>query len=143
MNANWLQMLTQLIEDYQDDDSAEAKAALKRWNHERDQLRLCLACHPLHFSNKLKCNSNFFHFRNATKCVFNKQFGSVFRTYHNPTYFSRRLFRFSDIYTSNIATRVHFIFHVDSLVDSHMLWTNGFDKRFHSMTTIKMHYRSA
>lgn len=39
MNANWLQMLTQLIEDYQDDNSAEAREALKRWNHERDQLR--------------------------------------------------------------------------------------------------------
>lgn len=34
--------------------------------------------------------------------MFNEQFGSVFRTYHNPTYFSRRLFRFADIYTSDI-----------------------------------------
>lgn len=38
-NANWLQMLTQLIEDYQDNESDNAKAALKKWNAERDQLR--------------------------------------------------------------------------------------------------------
>lgn len=78
MNANWLQMLTQLIEDYQDHESSDAHEILTKWMHERDTLR------------------------NETKCVFNKQFGSVFRTYHNPTYFSRRLFRFADVYTSNI-----------------------------------------
>lgn len=61
-NANWLQMLTQLIEgtttifiisrvyslnfslscvhlDYQDIESDGAKAALRKWNAERDQLR--------------------------------------------------------------------------------------------------------
>ncbi|GFR06163.1 5'-nucleotidase domain-containing protein 3 [Trichonephila clavata] len=37
-----------------------------------------------------------------TKAQFNKQFGSIFRTHDNPTYFSRRLFRYSDIYTSEI-----------------------------------------
>lgn len=31
-----------------------------------------------------------------TKNLFNPQFGSIFRTCHNPTYFSRRLCRFSD-----------------------------------------------
>lgn len=40
--------------------------------------------------------------------MFNKQFGSVFRTHHNPTYFSRRLFRFADIYTSNISNLLHY-----------------------------------
>lgn len=39
MNVNWLQMLTQLIEDWQDDESDEAQIALKKWHHERDQLR--------------------------------------------------------------------------------------------------------
>lgn len=39
-NANWLQMLTQLIEDHQDNDTPDAKAALKQWNIERDILRL-------------------------------------------------------------------------------------------------------
>lgn len=38
-NANWLQMLTQLIEDYQDNDSPNAQEALLKWNTERDKLR--------------------------------------------------------------------------------------------------------
>lgn len=38
-NANWLQMLTQLIEDQQDNESVEARVALQAWNVERDQLR--------------------------------------------------------------------------------------------------------
>lgn len=77
-NANWLQMLTQLIEDHQDSEGEAEQQTLAKWMAERDQLR------------------------DDIKFVFNKQFGSVFRTYHNPTYFSRRLFRFADIYTSNI-----------------------------------------
>lgn len=39
-NANWLQMLTQLIEDIQDHETAESEAAIKRWEKERDELRL-------------------------------------------------------------------------------------------------------
>ncbi|KAH8236184.1 hypothetical protein KR026_003237 [Drosophila bipectinata] len=84
MSANWLQMLTQLIEETQDDESDAAQACLRDWMDERDQLR------------------------NKTKNVFNEQFGSVFRTYHNPTYFSRRLFRFADIYTSDITNLLKF-----------------------------------
>lgn len=38
-NANWLQMLTQLIEDHQDIDTENARAALRKWNDERDKLR--------------------------------------------------------------------------------------------------------
>lgn len=37
------------------------------------------------------------------KNLFNPQFGSIFRTCHNPTYFSRRLCRFSDIYMSSVS----------------------------------------
>ena len=77
-NANWLQMLTSLMENIQDHETPESEAALEKWAAERDELR------------------------NKMKCVFNPQFGSVFRTYHNPTYFSRRLFRFADIYTSHM-----------------------------------------
>ncbi|XP_011504447.1 PREDICTED: 5'-nucleotidase domain-containing protein 3 [Ceratosolen solmsi marchali] len=77
-NANWLQMLTGLIEDHQNVNGPEAEAELAEWIKERDRLR------------------------NEIKRVFNEQFGSVFRTYHNPTYFSRRLFRFADIYMSSI-----------------------------------------
>lgn len=84
MDANWLQMLTQLIEDHQDDESSQAIQVFKEWHKERDLLL------------------------NATKRVFNQQFGSVFRTYHNPTYFSRRLFRFADIYTSDLTNLINY-----------------------------------
>ncbi|KAJ8950351.1 hypothetical protein NQ314_007886 [Rhamnusium bicolor] len=83
-NANWLQMLTQLIEDHQDCEDPDEQRILARWMAERDKIR------------------------NDIKYVFNEQFGSVFRTYHNPTYFSRRLFRFADIYTSNITNLLHY-----------------------------------
>lgn len=99
-------MLTQLIEDYQDNDSPDAKEALKQWNIERDILRL-----EYHILLMLNASSNLFlclSFRQSTKRVFNQQFGSVFRTYNNPTYFSRRLFRFADIYTSNLTNLLNY-----------------------------------
>ncbi|XP_033225206.1 5'-nucleotidase domain-containing protein 3 isoform X1 [Belonocnema kinseyi] len=83
-NANWLQMLTGLIEDHQDTADPEAAAELELWMRQRDELR------------------------NEIKRVFNEQFGSVFRTYHNPTYFSRRLFRFADIYMSSITNLLYY-----------------------------------
>ncbi|XP_034949266.1 5'-nucleotidase domain-containing protein 2 [Chelonus insularis] len=83
-NANWLQMLTALIEDHQDYVNSDNVDLLKAWMHERDLLR------------------------NEIKQVFNHQFGSVFRTYHNPTYFSRRLFRFADIYMSSITNLLNY-----------------------------------
>ncbi|CAH0592605.1 unnamed protein product [Chrysodeixis includens] len=82
-NANWLQMLTVLIEENQDYKDPESLEVMAEWMKERDQLR------------------------NDLKTVFNPQFGSVFRTYNNPTYFSRRLFRFADVYTSDITNLVH------------------------------------
>ncbi|KAJ9593389.1 hypothetical protein L9F63_015093 [Diploptera punctata] len=84
LNCNWLQMLTQLIEDHQDYESPEQKEVLELWEKERDELRQNI------------------------KTVFNKQFGSVFRTYHNPTYFSRRLFRFADIYMSSLTNLLNY-----------------------------------
>ncbi|XP_022915081.1 5'-nucleotidase domain-containing protein 3 isoform X2 [Onthophagus taurus] len=83
-NANWLHMLTQLIEDHQDCEGKEEQYVLAKWMAERDELRFKI------------------------KTVFNAQFGSVFRTYHNPSYFSRRLFRFADIYTSNITNLLNY-----------------------------------
>ncbi|CAD0194922.1 unnamed protein product [Chrysodeixis includens] len=77
-NANWLLMLTMLIEEHQFHNDAESIAIVNEWMRERDKIR------------------------SDIKLAFNPQFGSVFRTYHNPTYFSRRLFRFADVYTSNI-----------------------------------------
>lgn len=41
-NVNWLQMLTQLIEDWQDIEDPEAVAAVQKWMLERDQLRFVL-----------------------------------------------------------------------------------------------------
>ncbi|KYM90979.1 5'-nucleotidase domain-containing protein 3 [Atta colombica] len=83
-NANWLQMLTGLIEEHQDYEGPKVQNELDEWMRERDQLR------------------------NEIKSVFNEQFGSVFRTYHNPTYFSRRLFRFADIYMSSITNLLEY-----------------------------------
>jgi len=40
--------------------------------------------------------------RQLMKELFNVRFGSLFRSYHNPTYFTRRLNRFADIYTSSL-----------------------------------------
>lgn len=46
--------------------------------------------------------------RQQTKALFNPQFGSIFRTHHNPTYFSRRLFRYSDIYMSCLTNLLNY-----------------------------------
>ncbi|XP_067947991.1 5'-nucleotidase domain-containing protein 3-like isoform X2 [Watersipora subatra] len=46
--------------------------------------------------------------RKRTKNMFNPQFGSLFRTYHNATYFSRRLHRFAAIYTSSLTNLLHY-----------------------------------
>ncbi|XP_056380121.1 5'-nucleotidase domain-containing protein 2 isoform X2 [Hyla sarda] len=66
---------------YQD---AESKQVLMEWMKERQELR------------------------SITKNLFNPQFGSIFRTYHNPTYFSRRLIRFSDIYMASISCLLNY-----------------------------------
>lgn len=47
-------------------------------------------------------------YRQRTKSMFNSNFGSLFRTHHNPTYFSRRLFRYSDIYMSKLTNLLHY-----------------------------------
>lgn len=53
--------------------------------------------------------------RCITKALFNAQFGSIFRAFHNPTYFSRRLVRFSDLYMASLSCllnyRVDFTFY--------------------------------
>ncbi|EFX61492.1 hypothetical protein DAPPUDRAFT_304969 [Daphnia pulex] len=83
-HVNWLQVLQQLIEQYQESEGEHSRKLIREWIAERDQLR------------------------KDTKHVFNEQFGSLFRTYHNPTYFSRRLFRFADVYTSNVTNFLRF-----------------------------------
>ncbi|XP_003739114.1 5'-nucleotidase domain-containing protein 3-like [Galendromus occidentalis] len=77
-----MQTLQYLIEQTQDDDSR--KGDVEQLLMERDALR------------------------KKSKSLFNPNFGSVFRTHHNPTYFSRRLFRYSDIYTSHVTNLMNY-----------------------------------
>jgi hypothetical protein len=53
--------------------------------------------------------------RERAKYSFNPYFGSVFRANHNPSFFSRRLSRFADIYTSNVTNLLNYP------IDSHLL----------------------
>jgi len=76
--SGWQMMLQGLLEQHQHTPSEEARATLMAWRAERNEHRI------------------------EIKEMFNPRFGSVFRTYFNPTYFSRRLFRFADIYTSRL-----------------------------------------
>ncbi|XP_076435703.1 5'-nucleotidase domain-containing protein 2-like [Babylonia areolata] len=82
--VRWLVMLQHLIEEMQHQQSPESKQVIEEWVKERDQIRV------------------------FTKSVFNPSFGSLFRTYHNPTYFFRRLARFADIYTSSLTNLLHY-----------------------------------
>ncbi|CAL4131879.1 unnamed protein product [Meganyctiphanes norvegica] len=79
--SGWFILLQSLIEEYQDisDDDEEAAQIIQQWKEERNILWKTL------------------------KDMYNPHFGSVFRTFDNPTYFSRRLFRYADIYTSQIS----------------------------------------
>ncbi|GBM02043.1 5'-nucleotidase domain-containing protein 3 [Araneus ventricosus] len=81
-DVGWLQTLQHLIEEMQDFE--EADDFIEQLLVERDELRT------------------------FTKAMFNEQFGSIFRTHHNPTYFSRRLFRYSDIYMSHITNLLNY-----------------------------------
>ncbi|CAG2232353.1 5'-nucleotidase domain-containing protein 3,5'-nucleotidase domain-containing protein 2 [Mytilus edulis] len=76
--VHWLCCLQDLIEESQEDRDPSVTILRNEWLKERDELR------------------------DYTKSLFNPHFGSIFRTYHNPTYFSRRLARFADIYMSDI-----------------------------------------
>ncbi|XP_051916575.1 5'-nucleotidase domain-containing protein 3-like isoform X1 [Hippocampus zosterae] len=84
--VSWMQALTGLIEQMQVRRDAASQAVVGEWIREREAMR------PL------------------TKQMFNPQFGSLFRTYHNPTYFSRRLSRFADIYMASISCLLNYDF---------------------------------
>ncbi len=65
-----------------------------------DKLNIKISFFRQFFNNLVLC---FFHvYRKKTKQIFNAQFGSLFRTHLNSTFFSKRLFRFADIYTSSV-----------------------------------------
>jgi len=77
--VNWSNTLQGLLDTYQDEvDDPECREVLKEWKDELDSMRIEL------------------------KNEFNKNFGSVFRSKKNPTFFSRRLFRVADVYTSRV-----------------------------------------
>ncbi|CAG5122824.1 unnamed protein product, partial [Candidula unifasciata] len=77
-NVRWLVALQHLIDEMQHQNSSESTEVINSWLEERNELR------------------------KLTKSLFNPHFGSLFRTYHNPTYFFRRLARFADIYMSSL-----------------------------------------
>ncbi|XP_012943195.1 5'-nucleotidase domain-containing protein 3 [Aplysia californica] len=83
-SVRWLIALQHLIDEMQHQNSEESKDMIKAWLAERSELRV------------------------FTKSLFNPHFGSLFRTYHNPTYFFRRLARFADIYTSNLTNLLRY-----------------------------------
>merc|ERR1712176_880596 len=77
--VNWQQTLMGLIEDHQDQvEDSEGIEVIEAWKKELADSRLKL------------------------KQIFNAQFGSAFRSHNDPTFFSRKLFRFSDIYMSRV-----------------------------------------
>ncbi|XP_042307672.1 5'-nucleotidase domain-containing protein 2-like isoform X2 [Sceloporus undulatus] len=80
----WLQALTGLLERMQMFQDPESQQVLQDWMKERQELRA------------------------LTKNLFNPQFGSIFRTCHNPTYFSRRLCRFSDVYMASLSCLLNY-----------------------------------
>ncbi|XP_026222985.1 5'-nucleotidase domain-containing protein 2 [Anabas testudineus] len=84
LNLTWLQALTGLMERLQTYRDPESKQILQEWQKEREELRV------------------------MTKNMFNPQFGSIFRTCHNPTYFSRRLCRFSDVYMASLSCLLNY-----------------------------------
>ncbi|CAD6198161.1 unnamed protein product [Caenorhabditis auriculariae] len=79
-NIQWLSLLTGIIERYHVEASrrSDTNQVLEEWQEERTDLR------------------------KKVKEKFNPHFGSLFRTYNNMTYFSRRLNRLADIYTSRV-----------------------------------------
>ncbi|XP_065147880.1 5'-nucleotidase domain-containing protein 3 [Paramisgurnus dabryanus] len=80
----WLQALTGLLEQMQVHRDSASQTVIQQWINEREDMR------------------------SRAKGVFNAQFGSLFRTYHNPTYFSRRLSRFADIYMASLSCLLNY-----------------------------------
>jgi len=82
--VNWQQVLMALIEENQSVVGEEEQKIIEEWKSELRTLQ------------------------EGLKNMFNPHFGSTFRTHNNPTYFSRKLFRFSDLYTSRVTNLMEF-----------------------------------
>ncbi|XP_076453539.1 5'-nucleotidase domain-containing protein 2-like [Babylonia areolata] len=80
----WLVVLEHMIENLQHQDTADSRKVIAEWREERNRQRL------------------------FAKSINNPYFGSLFRTYHNPTYFFRRLARFADVYMSSLTNLLHY-----------------------------------
>lgn len=81
--SQWMQILTELLNinrDYSDDD----QHIIHKWIEER------------------------LGAKDFLKEAVNPYFGSLFRTYQNKTLFSRRLFRFCDIYTTRLSNLLNY-----------------------------------
>lgn len=74
----WSFALDGLVNEMQVFDDAESMEVVDKWLVERNQVR------------------------NRTRNLFNKRFGSIFRTYHNATFFSSRFKRYADVYTGSV-----------------------------------------
>lgn len=74
----WVQTLEKLLERMQIYRDAESRMLIRDWLEERDDLKKHI------------------------KLVFNERFGSVFRANLQESYFSSRLCRIADIYTSSV-----------------------------------------
>ncbi|KAL4220609.1 5'-nucleotidase domain-containing protein 3 [Mactra antiquata] len=90
-SVRWLIVLQHLIEEMQglqqlekEVNKEESLAMIPELLEEREQLRSQL------------------------KSLCNEKFGSMFRTHHNQTYFSRRMARFADIYMSNLTNLLQY-----------------------------------
>lgn len=81
----WLSSLQDLILQLKAFPPSNKRAELtEEWKRERRELRWKL------------------------KAMFNPRFGSVFRTYNNSTYFTRRLVRFADLYMSSVENLLNY-----------------------------------
>ena len=74
---NWLMNLARIIKEGQYLEGSE-RDKLEKWKEELSDIRISL------------------------KSLFNPQFGSMFRTHHNPSYFAHKINRFADLYTARV-----------------------------------------
>ncbi|XP_076821628.1 5'-nucleotidase domain-containing protein 3-like [Clavelina lepadiformis] len=80
----WLQTLERLLERMQIYRDAESQQVLRDWLNERDDLKVIV------------------------KEIFNPHFGSVFRSHLSASFFTGRLCRIADIYTSRVTNLLHY-----------------------------------
>ncbi|XP_039269537.2 5'-nucleotidase domain-containing protein 3-like [Styela clava] len=80
----WVQTLEKLLERMQLYRDAESRMLLRDWLNERN------------------------NFKKHIKVIFNKRFGSVFRSNLQASYFSSRMCRIADIYTSSVCNLAYY-----------------------------------